>query len=143
MAGQNEPWLRRAGPIRDEQADMLRRVSGRVKNLDRHIAKREHVAVSNAVKRRLGVRARKKHILRPGRFGEPPAGRGVIGMNMGVDDVENLHSRILRSLQIGLDFTDRIDHGRRSLAAAPEQIGCADRVRVQELLEEHEKHQFR
>ena len=58
-------------------------------------------------------------------------------MDMRVDDEMYPHAGIVGSLQVGLNVANRINYGARSLAAAAEEVGDADRIAMQELAENH------
>ena len=61
----------------------------------------------------------------------------MVGMNMGVDDVKNLHAGLVGSLEIRLDGPDRVNDGARRLSTAAQKIGGTDRVGMQELTDDH------
>ena len=86
-----------------------------------------------------GLGAGKEDIFRVGGFGQAPSRRGMVGVNMRVDDIEDAHPRVFRGLKIGRDIADRVDDGRRGLAAAAEKVGNAYGIGVQELPEDHDR----
>jgi hypothetical protein len=57
----------------------------------------------------------------------------VIGVNVGVDHEVDFHAGIFCGLKVGLDTANGIDHRRRGLATAAEEVGDADRIMMQEL----------
>jgi len=73
MAGQDEPRLRGARPVRDQKADVLGRVAGNVQHLGGHVSERQHVAVARAVKLGRGLGAGKEDIFRAGGFRQAPS----------------------------------------------------------------------
>jgi len=54
----------------------------------------------------------------------------VIGVQVGVDDVKDAHSRFVGGIDIGANLADRIDHGRRRSTAAAKEVGCRHWVDV-------------
>ena len=86
-----------------------------------------------------GLGAGKEDIFSVGCFGQAPSRRGMVGVNMRVDDIEDAHPRVFRGLKIGRDIADRVDDGRRGLAAAAEKVGNAYGIGVQELPEDHDR----
>src|SRR5271166_6282740 len=89
MAGQGEPRLRGARLVRNQEADEFGCVRGNVQRLGDHVSEFENVAVAHAMKlgRSLGIG--KEHIFCACGFGEAVSRRGVVGVNMRVDDIEN------------------------------------------------------
>ena len=118
---------------------MLRSVAGSMQHLRCHVAEWKNVAVARAAEVRRGLGAGEEDIFRAGGFRETPSGRDVIGVNVRVDDIEDAHPSVFGGLKIGRDLADRVDDGRRGLAAAAEKVGNAHRIRVQELPENHER----
>ena len=92
MTGQHEPGLVGPGSIAHEETDVLRRVTGRVQHLRSDVAERKHLFVANSPERKRDFRVRGEHIFGAGCFGELPAGRQMVGMNMGVDDEMDAHA---------------------------------------------------
>ncbi len=117
----------------DIQRNMLRRMAWRMEDLGRDVAESEHVAVVDASKRRSRFRTGEQHILGARGLGQTPSRRGMVGMNMRVDDVDNSHPRDLRRLEIGRDIADGVDDGGCSLSPAAKQVRDRDGIGVQEL----------
>ena len=61
-----------------------------------------------------------KHIFRPRRLSEFLPCREMVGMDMGIDHVVDLHSAFFGRAQIGLDLADGIDNRTGCLTAAAE-----------------------
>ena len=61
----------------------------------------------------------------------------MIGVNMGVDHVEDPQAAGFRRRQVRRDVADRVDDGAGGLAAAAEEIGRGDRLGVKELAQDH------
>src|SRR6185437_14379504 len=106
VAGEDEPRLLCPRAVAHQQADVLRRVAGRVQHFGHDVAKRQHflVACSSEGEGHLGVRC--KHILGAGRFGELPPRREVVGMDVGIDDEVDAHAGVFGRAQIWCDLAD-------------------------------------
>ena len=72
-----------------------------------------------------------------GCLGQRPPGRNVIGMEMGIDHMADLHLRRLGGIEIRLDVADRVNHQSGGPATAAEEIGDADRVETEKLPQDH------
>jgi len=115
---------------------VLRRVTGRVEHAKRHIADRQLLVVREA-----GTLWRINRLVhdmaRTNRVGKRSPSGDVIGVNVGVDDVRDTHTRLATHLLVRADVFDRIDHNALALAAAAEKVRRADGRRVEELAKDH------
>lgn len=57
----------------------------------------------------------------------------MVGMEVRIDHVEDLHAHRFRCREIRLNVADRIDDGAGGLAAAPKKIGGRHGLGMQEL----------
>ena len=94
------------------------------------------------MERGCSVRFGKQHVFGTGGFGQSSPRRHVIGVNVRVDDIQDTHPSLLGGLEIGRDVPNRIDHGRRGLAATAEQIGDRHGLGVEELAQDHRNLRF-
>ena len=74
---------------------------------------------------------------RPGRFGEPPGARDVIGLHVGLDDVTDPHVLLSRRFEVGLDILLWIHHSAAGCAASAEHVARAAGLRRKEVAEDH------
>jgi hypothetical protein len=61
----------------------------------------------------------------------------VIGVHVRVDNEVDFHAGIFCGLKVGLDIANGINHRRRCLATAAEEVGDADGIMMQELTQNH------
>src|SRR5687768_1853414 len=94
------------------------------------IAEFEDLAVLDGMEREIGTRASEEHVLGTGRLGQSTSGGHMVRMNMRIDHIEDAHAGRACRVEIGLDRKDRVDDGRRGLAAAAEQIGRGDGIEM-------------
>jgi len=67
----------------------------------------------------------------------------VVGVQVGVDDMEDPHPRLVRGGQIGFEVANRVDHRAGLLAATAQQVGDGDRIGVKELAQDHREDSIR
>src|SRR5262245_46481409 len=109
-----------------------------MQDCNRHVAEFEGVTVPNAVKWISYFRTREQHIFGTSCFSQCASDGNVIGMQVSVDDVPDLHSGLIGCVQIGLDVAKRINDRAYRLSAASKEIGCCDGFVVKELSEDHD-----
>ena len=125
---------RPAPEVGDEQADALRRVSGRVQDLDARVAELDFLVASRSARERGTSRRRLvQAVLRAdARASSRPAG-AVVGMHVRVDDVRDAHALRARECRCTRRVVSaRIDDGALAERPAAEQVGRASEIVVVE-----------
>jgi hypothetical protein len=98
------------------------------------ISQIQYIAVVRGHKVVVCTCARMEHISGACLFGKSPASGNMIGVNMGIDHVLNLHPVLLRRSKIELDIINRVAHGGQALAASTKQIGNGNNGRCMKKL---------
>src|SRR5262249_26964869 len=121
----------------DQKRNMLRRVSRSMEDRDQDMSELEGVAVSHTAEWKFHLRISEQHVLCAGGGCEDATRRNVISMNVSIDNIANAHPRGFSGSEIGRDLPHRIDHGCRGTPSAAEEVGCRDRLGVEELAKDH------
>ena len=137
VTSQNKPGILGSRSVRDEQRNVFRRVPRRMQDGNRDVAEFEDVTVPNAVEWVSYVRTREQHVFGTSCFCRCAPDGNVIGMQVSVDDVPDLHSGLIGCVQIGLDVAKRINDRAYRFSAASKEIGCCDGFAVKELSKDH------
>lgn len=62
----------------------------------------------------------------------------MVGVNMGIDDVADLHTTFFRHAQVGLRIVNRVAHGGQTVSSSTENVRGGDgRIRMKQLPENH------
>ena len=80
VAGQHAPGLLGAGSVGDQQTEVLRRMSGGMQNIERHIAELDPLAMRQAAEGESGLGRGMQRVIRSCARGQLAASRSVIGM---------------------------------------------------------------
>ena len=98
VSAQQEPGFRATRLVSDQQANVLRRVAGSVQRLDLDIAEVENIAFFQPEELIPGSGTHVQNVLGAGEYSEFAPRGDVVGMNMGVNHVANLHAVLFRYL---------------------------------------------
>lgn len=140
MSRENEPWLIRTGSIRHRQRDVLGRVAGYVQDIDGDIAELQAITITHPSKRITSVGALVEHVLGACCTREIPAGRVVVGVDVGIDDVLDGRSSVLRHAQVKRRRLDRVDDRGARSSRSPKKVGSGDDwICMKELSKDHVK----
>ena len=137
VAGKDESWLRRARAIRDEEADAIRRVPGRMQHLDADVPQ---VMLLSVVQRVMAKRNGRRGVVedrRPCRLRQPPRTGHVIGLHVRLEDVGDAHRLFGGGCEVRLDLRLWIHHSTRGGACSAEDIAGAPGRRREEGAEDH------
>ena len=110
---------------------------GRGNNLQADVAEVELVFVLEVSVGKTDISGLVHEDRRPGRFGEPPGARNVIGLHVGLDDVADPHVLLSRRFEVGLDVLLWIHHSAAGCAASAEHVARAAGLRRKEVAEDH------
>jgi hypothetical protein len=101
-----------------------------------HVPHRQLVSFVDA--NRLRARCRRMpHIVGADGQCQLATARDVIGVNVRVDHVPDIHARFGCGADVCVDIVQWIDDGTRGVTAASEQIRRRNRFRVEKLAEDH------
>ena len=109
-----------------------------VKDPNLHIAEFQYVAFTHCSKVVLSSCLRIKRIPGSGNFRQFPGAGNMVGMNVGIQNVDDLEPELLGGLQIRSVIVDGVAHGARSSSTSTEKIRSRDhRLGLQELTQNH------
>ena len=135
---EDKPGLQAARLIRHEQGDALRRVAGRMEDLDDDIPQSHFLPVSQRreIERHVG---RLVQAVRGARFRRQCSAPGdVIGLDVGIDSMRDFHPIGCGELDVTIDIVLlRVYDRRQALAASPKGIRRTTGFVIEELLVNH------
>jgi hypothetical protein len=137
VAGEHEPGLLGARPVRDQERGAVRRVAGRVEHGDLDVAQLERLAVGHADVRDDDRRRPVEEHGRPGEGREPARAGDVIRLDVGLEDVGDAQGLLRGRVDIGLDLMLWIHHSAGAHAPSAEEIAGAAGRGVEEMAEDH------
>src|SRR5579875_606107 len=139
VAREEQPGVRAAGPVSDQEAEVLRRVPGSVEDLELDVAQRDRIPVLRPPEGEPGRGAGVQEVVATGRARQIPPGGQVVGVGVGIRDAHDPQPEGPRGVQIGGRGADGIDDGRDPVASAPDEVGGGHhRLGVQELSQDHD-----
>jgi hypothetical protein len=138
VAGEHEPRLVTAGVVGHEVGVVRGRVAGGGDRLQVGVAQADDLSVGERVMLELDPGALREIGLRAGAGGESGEAGDVVGLQVRLEDGHDRGALCLGRRDVLADEIDmRVDHGERAVRLAPEEIGGAGRVVVQQLSEVH------
>jgi hypothetical protein len=109
-----------------------------MQHADLDVAQFQFLVLRDAVKWELRARAGVQHVVSANGFGQLASTGKVVGMDVSVDNVADLHPGLLRDPQVRLNLFNRVAHGGQALAASTEDVrGRHDWLGMQELTQDH------
>ena len=112
VAGQEQPGLVGARPVRDGEAAVLRAMAGRVDDAQADVADDDLVAVRDRLERILGLCQRVDRHRQAVLEREPPVPGHVIGVRVRLEDAHDPHVVPGRLLEVLLDRVGGVDDDR-------------------------------
>jgi hypothetical protein len=108
-----------------------------VQDSDGYVAKLQNIPLVDTTEGKGHDSLGKKDIFGTGGLGEDAACGDVVGVEMGINYIADIHAQLLSSGEIGWDIAKWIDYGRNSLASASEEIRSRNGIGVQVLTQDH------
>jgi hypothetical protein len=108
-----------------------------MQNLNGDIPKRQPVPIADSAEPGAHFGRSEEYVFRASCLRQTPSSREMIGMDVGIDDIQYLHPGRARGVEVLSDVAQRVDNRAASFAATAKEVGNRNGIRMQELPQDH------